>query len=519
MNAHARLPSVLLLVVLVACAEPATMTAPPTTPPPADEPAPAVSGRDIPALQAALASGELDAAAVVAAVADDVEARDAAYRAVLRMNSAAMAAALALDASAATGARRGALHGIPVMLKDNLETEDMPTTAGALALAGNETGRDAPLVARLRAAGAVIVAKTNLSEWANFRSERSSSGWSGMGGQTRNAVAPTRSPCGSSSGSAVAVALGYVPLAVGTETNGSIVCPAAVNGIVGFKPTVGAIPGAGIVPIAHTQDTAGPMARTVHDAAVGFAVMADLPVDGTLVDVDGGDLAGMRIGVVRSAMGYHEGVDALFEAALARMEAAGAVLVDDLQLKTHDGFGDDSYEVLLHEFRNDLAAWFDGLPNRPVVDSLEAVVAWNREHMDSSMPYFRQEILEKSLARGPLTDAAYVDALARIRRTTRDEGLDRLLAEHALDAVIAPTEGPAWSIDLVNGDNFLGGFSTFAAVAGYPHVTLPMGTLHGLPIGLSFVGGAGDDVAILALARGFERLDARPAMGVALDGN
>jgi amidase len=471
---------------------------------------------DVPALLALQADGEASAADLVRRVVADVGARDEAYRAVLALVPTAGDAAAALDAARVAGEVPGPLHGVPVMVKDNLETADAPTTAGALALAGNETGRDAPVVARLREAGAVIVAKTNLSEWANFRSERSSSGWSGVGGQTRNAVDPTRTPCGSSSGSGVAVALGYVPLAIGTETNGSIVCPSSINGIVGFKPTHGHVPGEGIVPIAHTQDTAGPMARSVADAALGYAVIADRAPEPLLAEVSSGSLAGMRLGVVRSAMGYHEGVDELFDLTLGTLEAAGAVIVDDLSLETPEGFGDDSYEVLLHEFRADLADWFASLPNPPEVDSLEGVIAFNREHADASMPYFRQEILVKASERGPLTDPAYVEAHERIQRVTGPEGIEALMAEHRLDALIAATEGPAWSIDLVNGDHFLGGFSTFAAVSGAPHLTLPMGTLHGLPIGLSFVARRDEDATVLALGHAFEALGERHAIGVPL---
>ena len=475
-----------------------------------------VSGLTVAALRALQESGDATALDIVDAVSRDVAARDDLYRAVLAMNEAAGAAATTLDARRADGNLAGLLHGVPVMVKDNMETADMPTTAGSLALADLRTGRDAPVVSRLRDAGAVLVGKTNLSEWANFRSERSSSGWSGVGGQTRNAVDPSRTPCGSSSGSGVAVALGYVPLAIGTETNGSIVCPAAINGIVGFKPTIGAVPQDGIVPIAHTQDTAGPMARTVADAALGYAVISATPGASTVEQVLEGSLVGMRLGIARSALGYHEGVDALFEQALIDLEAAGAILVDDIQLEMHDGFGKDSYDVLLYEFRTDLDAWFDSLDADAPVAGLDALIEFNRAEADTSMPYFRQEIFEKAAAMGPLTDEAYRDALARIRETTRDDGVERAFQAHNLDALIAPTEGPAWSIDLVNGDHFLGGFSTFAAVGGYPHATVPMGTLHGLPVGMSFVGLRNADIRVLALAHAFEAAGIRHDVGAPL---
>jgi len=509
------LPLAALLLAACDAESPAEPAAPEATP---IEEAPMldVSGLTVPALRALQTSGEATALDIVDAVSRDVAARDDVYRAVLAMNEAAGGAATNLDARRADGDVAGLLHGVPVMVKDNLETADMPTTAGSLALADLRTGRDAPVVSRLRDAGAVLVGKTNLSEWANFRSERSSSGWSGVGGQTRNAVDPSRTPCGSSSGSGVAVALGYVPLAIGTETNGSIVCPASINGIVGFKPTIGAVPQDGIVPIAHTQDTAGPMARTVADAALGYAVISATPAASTVEQVLEGSLVGMRLGVARSAMGYHEGVDALFEQVLADLEAAGAILVDDVQLETHDGFGKDSYDVLLYEFRTDLDAWFDSLDTDAPVAGLDALIEFNRAEADTSMPYFQQEIFEKAAAMGPLTDEAYQGALARIRETTRDNGVERAFQTHNLDAMIAPTEGPAWSIDLVNGDHFLGGFSTFAAVGGYPHVTLPMGTLHGLPVGMSFVGLRDADIRVLALAHAFEAAGIRHEVGAPL---
>jgi len=511
------LPILLAPLLFTACSE--GLDPKPDAAAPSAAPAEAaldVAGLDVPSLLALQTGGEASALDIVDAVTRDVAARDAGYRAVITMNEAAGSAASALDARRAEGEIVGPLHGVPVMVKDNLETLDMATTAGSLALVGNRTGRDAPVVARLREAGAVIVGKTNLSEWANFRSERSSSGWSGVGGQTRNAVDPSRTPCGSSSGSGVAVALGYVPLAIGTETNGSVICPSAVNGIVGFKPTIGAVPQDGIVPIAHTQDTAGPMAATVADAALGFAVIAEMPAESVVAQVREGSLVGMRLGVVRSATGYHEGVDELFEAVLADLADAGAILVDDLALETHEGFGADSYDVLLYEFRTDLDAWFASLDTPAPVVGLDALIEFNREHAERSMPFFRQEIFEAAAAKGPLTDAAYREALGRIRRTTREEGVDRLLSEHRLDALIAPSYGPAWTIDLVNGDHFGGGFSTFAAVGGYPHLTVPMGTLHGLPIGLSFVGARDGDVPVLALGHAFEATGIRHAVGAPL---
>ncbi|MCC5885640.1 MAG: amidase [Gammaproteobacteria bacterium] len=450
----------------------------------------------------------------VALALQRIDEQDRHYRAVLHLNP--RAERIAADLDAVPAAQRGALHGIPVLVKDNVETADMPTTAGAHALAGLHTGRDAGVVQRLREAGAIILGKTNLSEWANFRSERASSGWSGLGGQTRNAVDASRSPCGSSSGSAVAVALGYVPLAIGTETNGSVICPAAINGVVGFKPTVGALPGDGIIPIAHTQDTAGPMTLTVADAALAHAVMAGIDPETVLTAVRAGDATGLRIGILRGASGYHEGVDALFDIAIAELRRTGAALVDDLAFRRYEGFGGDSYAVLLHEFRHDLNAWFATLPEAGRVTSLEELIAFNRAHAEQAMPYFGQEIFIKADATAGLDSDTYREALARIRAATREEGIDAMLAEHDLDFLIAPSTGPAWSIDLVNGDHYLGGFSTYPAVAGYPHLTVPMGTVHGLPIGLSITSRRDADVAVLALGHAFEQLDSRPNIGAAL---
>ncbi len=451
---------------------------------------------------------------VIADALARIEAADQVYRAVLHVNPTAER--LASERDRLEPAQRGPLHGIPVLIKDNIETRDMPTTAGAHALADLRTARDATVVARLRDAGAVMLGKANLSEWANFRSERSSSGWSGLGGQTRNAVDHSRNPCGSSSGSAVAVALGYVPLAIGTETNGSIICPAAINGIVGFKPSVGALPGDGIIPIAHTQDTAGPMAGTVADAALGFAVMAGLDPEALLEAVRDGELRGRRIGILRGASGYHEGVDALFDAAIAALGRAGAELVDDLAFERYEGFSNDTFKVLLHEFRHDLNAWLAGLPEPAAVADLDELIAFNEARVEETMPYFRQEIFLKAAATSGLDAPEYREALARIRTATRSNGIDRLLGEYGLDAIIAPSVGPAWPIDLVNGDHYLGGFGTFPAVAGYPHLTVPMGTLHGLPVGLSFAAGSDSDIEVLALGHAFERLATRPAIGVPL---
>ncbi len=477
-------------------------------------------------LQAMMADGTLTSENLTLACLDRVARLDGRLRAVIALNPGALGEARTRDAERTGGHLRGPLHGIPVLLKDNIEARGpLPTTAGSLALANNVTGRDAALVARLRDAGMVILGKTNLSEWANFRSERSASGWSGVGGQTRNPYDESRSPCGSSSGSGVAVAASLAPLAVGTETNGSVVCPASVNGIVGIKPTVGLVSRFGIVPISHSQDTAGPMARTVTDAALLLQAMigndpAD-PVTELAASAADWDLAaglrsdalyGARIGVLRSEAGFHGEVDRLFERAIADLAAAGATIVDDLELALDrpEGLDDAEYDVLLYEFKHDLDAYLAGLPNgeRLPARTLAELIEFNRTHASAEMPWFEQEVFEKAQAKGPLTDDTYRRALTLTRDGSR-HAIDALLAAHRLDALIAPADAPAWSIDLVNGDHFLGGSSSFPARAGYPNVTLPMGAVHGLPVGLSFFGTALSEPRLINLAYAYEQATRR----------
>ena len=446
--------------------------------------------------------------------------------AVIEANPDAVADAGRLDAERKAGRVRGPLHGIPVLLKDNVDTGDrMQTTAGSLGLAVGPAPRDAFLAERLRAAGAVILGKTNLSEWANFRSTRSSSGWSGRGGQTRNPYALDRTPCGSSSGSGVAVAANYCALAVGTETDGSIVCPSATNGVVGIKPTVGLVSRAGVVPISHSQDTAGPMARTVRDAAVLLGVLASGGADPRdaataaaqphvapdyTVGLEPGALRGARIGVLRSSFGFHADVDRVMDDALRALREAGAVLVDPVRIETLGKFDAGENDVLQYEFKADLnrylAERFRAAPaGAPVPRTLADLIAFNRAHADRELQWFGQELFEQSEARGPLTDPAYRKAVADNRRLAGAEGIDATMAANRLDAMVAPTNGPAWTIDLVTGDHFGGGYASPSAVAGYPHLTVPAGFVHGLPVGLSFFAGAWSEQRLIRYAYAFEQ--------------
>jgi amidase len=443
-------------------------------------------------------------------------------RSVLEVNPDAAAIAKALDDERRTAGPRGPLHGIPVLLKDNIDTGDrMTTTAGSLALEGHRAPRDAFLVARLRAAGAVVLGKTNLSEWANARSTRSSSGWSSRGGQTRNPYALDRNPCGSSSGSGVAVAADLAAAAVGTETDGSIVCPASVNGVVGVKPTLGLVSRTGLIPVAASQDTAGPMARTVEDAAILLAAMAGAdPEDPATREADAhahdvrasfreDALRGARLGVVRSCAGRHEGADAVFERALATLRDLGAEVVDGVDLGGIAAVHEHEMRVLRVELKAGLDAYLRARPEAPV-RSLADVIAFNERHADRVMPYFRQEFLEMAQAEAGLDDPAYLEALAACRRIARDEGIDRALREHRLDALVAPTGTPAWVTDPIDGDRLLGLCASPAAVAGYPHVTVPAGFVHGLPVGLSLFAGAYQEGTLLAYAHAFEQAaDAR----------
>jgi amidase len=452
-----------------------------------------------------------------------------ALRAVIETNPDAVDIADALDRERRAQGPRGPLHGVPILLKDNIDTGDrLTTTAGSLALSGWTPNEDSGVAARLRAAGAVLLGKANLSEWANFRSTRSSSGWSGRGGQCRNPYVLDRNPCGSSSGSGVAVSANLTAVAIGTETDGSIVCPSSANGIVGIKPTVGLVSRVGVIPISHTQDTAGPMARTVRDAAIVLGVLAGLDsrdsatrdseirglTDYTLFLKEDG-LRGMRIGVARRFLGFHEAVDAVVETAVAAMRAAGAVIIDPVDLRPRrrpavggavTSMGAAETEVLLYEFKAGLNDYLAARGAEVDVRSLADLIAFNERNAVEEMPYFAQERLLAAEAKGPLSDPIYLSALSVARRLSRAEGIDWTMDEHQLDAIIGPTGGAAWVTDLVNGDHFGGSSSAYPAVAGYPNITVPAGAVHGLPVGLSFFGRAWSEPTLLRIAYGFEQI-------------
>jgi amidase len=474
-------------------------------------------------LGAAMASGRVTARQLVDLYLARIEALDRrgpTLRQVLETNPEAAAIADRLDLERKQKRVRGPLHGIPILLKDNIDTADrMTTTAGSLALAGSRPPRDAFLVERLRAAGAILLGKTNMSEWANFRSLKSSSGWSGRGGQGRNPYALDRSPCGSSSGTGAAIAASFAAVGVGTETDGSIVCPASANALVGIKPTLGLVSRAGIIPIAHSQDTAGPMARTVTDAAVLLGALAgpDPRDPATAASrgrshpdyttfLDSGALAGARIGVARKRFfGYSESADRLAEQAIAALKKAGAVIVDPADIPHAGTYDEAELEVLLYEFKADLNGYLATLGPAAPVKSLQEIIAFNLKNADRELAFFGQELFLRAQEKGPLTDPAYRRALGRGQRLARSQGIDRVMRQHRLDALIAPTIAPPWTIDLVNGDHVLGASSTPAAVAGYPSISVPMGFVRGLPVGLSFIGGAWSEPRLIALAFAFEQ--------------
>jgi amidase len=477
--------------------------------------------RGIAELQAQMKAGALSAAALTQFYLKRIDAIDRhgpMLRSVIEINPDAMAIAASLDRERRQKGPRGPLHGIPVLIKDNIATRDrMQTTAGSLALVGAKAPRDAFLVTRMREAGAVILGKTNLSEWANIRSSHSTSGWSARGGLTRNPYALERNTSGSSSGSAVSIAAGLAAVAIGTETDGSIVSPSSMAGLVGFKPTLGLVSRDGIVPIAHSQDTAGPMARSVADAAAVLQVIAGadqrdkatLESQRAAVDylaaLDRQGLKGARLGLARNPFVTHANVLALADEAVKRLKALGATVID-VEIPNTDKYGETELEVLLHELKADLNAYLAEFAPGAPVKSLADIIAFNEKHRDREMPYFGQEFFLQAQEKGGLDSPAYLAALENNRRYSRAEGIDKVMDEHRLDALIAPTSGPAWMTDLVNGDRDTGGFSSPAAVAGYPHVTVPSGMVNGvLPVGLSFVGRPYSEAVLLRFAYAFEQ--------------
>ena len=473
-------------------------------------------------LQAAIKSGQETAVSLAKKYLqriEDLDRRGPMLKSVIELNPDAVAIARTLDKERKSKGPRGPMHGIPVLLKDNIDTHDrMMTTAGSLALLGSIAPQDSFVAQKLREAGAVILGKTNLSEWANFRGERSSSGWSGRGGQTNNPYALDRNPSGSSSGSAVAVAASLCAAAIGTETDGSIISPSTLCGLVGLKPTVGLIGRSGIIPISHTQDTAGPMTRTVADAAILLGALTGVdPRDSVtessrgksqrdytqFLDPDG--LRGARIGVARRYFRSGALSEKLLEAALDEMKRRGAILVDPSDDPPLGRFGDSEHEIMLYEFKTGLNAYLASLGPKAPVRSLKEVIEFNERNKERELPYFGQEHFLKAQEKGPLTEKAYIDALEQCRRMSRAEGIDALMDKHHLDAIVAPSGGPAGKTDLVYGDRGVGGSSSAAAVAGYPNITVPAGHVFGLPVGISFFGRAYSEPMLLKLAFAFEQ--------------
>lgn len=450
---------------------------------------------------------------------DEIDKSGPAINSVIEVNPDALSIADSLDRERTEKGARGPLHGIPILIKDNIDTADrMMTTAGSLALVGSRPAQDAFVAKKLRESGAVILGKTNLSEWANFRSSHSTSGWSARGGQTKTPYAMDRNPCGSSSGSGAAAAANLCAAAIGTETDGSVVCPSSANSLVGIKPTVGLVSRSGIIPIAHSQDTAGPMARTVEDAAILL---------GALTGIDSRDLAtrasqkrsfsdytqfldksglrGARLGVARKYFGFNDRVDKLMNDQIGKLKELGAVIIDPADIPTSGKFDASELEVLLYEFKADLNTYLARLGSSAPVHSLKEVIQFNEKNREKEMPYFGQDLFVKAEAKGPLTEKKYLQALRRNHLLSRTQGIDFIIARHRLDALIAPTGGPAWPTDWINGDHFTGGYSSASAVAGYPHITVPAGYIFGLPVGISFFGAAWNEPKLIKYAYAFEQ--------------
>ena len=470
-------------------------------------------------LQEMMTNGSLTAQEIVQFYLDRIQQIDQDgphLNSVLAVNPEALAIAEALDAERQESGPRGPLHGIPILLKDNIESVDpLPTTAGSLALAQNFARQDSFVAERLRTAGAIILGKTNLSEWANFRSDMSSSGWSGVGGQTKNPYVLDRNPCGSSSGSGAAVSANLCMIAIGTETNGSIVCPANANGVVGIKPTVGLISRTGIIPISYTQDTPGPMARTVTDAAICLGALVGVDAKDPKTKLSAGisftdytqflkkdGLKGKRIGLFTQPLGQHRKVDSLMVQAVELLKMQGAEVVE-LETISEANVGAASFEVLLYEFKDGLNRYFEGLGDSAPIHNLEALIAFNK--VDSVESMFDQELLIKAQAKGNLDTPEYLEALEKMLTASQKDGLDRVMTEYRLDAIVSPSGAPAWKTDWVDGDHFILGSSSPAARAGYPNISVPMGFVDGLPVGLSFFGRAWSEPVLLEIAFAYEQ--------------
>ena len=472
-------------------------------------------------LQEGMKSGKFTAHSIAQKYLDrinEIDKQGPAVNSVIELNPDALSIADSLDDERKSKGPRGSLHGIPILIKDNIGTADrMMTTAGSLALSGFTPTKDSGVARRLREAGAVILGKTNLSEWANFRSNNSSSGWSGRGGQTHNPYAIDRNPCGSSSGSGAAASANLAAITIGTETDGSIVCPSSANGIVGIKPTVGLVSRAGIIPISHSQDTAGPICRTVADAATLLSAIAAVDMDDAATKLPGrkaypdytsfldkGGLRGARIGVVRKLFFMHDKLDPVMKAALDAMKHEGAILIDPVAIETLGKFDASENVVLQYEFKADMRAYLRQFPNAPV-HSLKDIIEFNEQNHDKELLYFGQEVMIESEKRGPLTDKTYIDALAKNHLLARQQGIDAVMDKYKLDALVAPTGGPAWVTDLVNGDHDTGSSSSPAAVAGYPNINVPAGFVFGLPVGISFFGRAWSESILIKIAYAFEQ--------------
>jgi amidase len=473
-------------------------------------------------LQEGMTSGRFTAHSITEKYLARIEAIDKhgpAINSVIEVNPDALEIAKGLDKERKQKHLRGPLHGIPILIKDNIDTSDrMMTTAGSLAMVGSKPLKDSTVAQKLREAGAVILGKTNLSEWANIRSNQSTSGWSGRGGQTNNPYVLDRNPCGSSSGSGAGVSANLCAIAIGTETDGSIVCPASANGVVGLKPTVGLWSRTGIIPISHSQDTAGPICRTVRDAAILLGALTGVDDEDSATSESRGKsyadytqflvadgLRGARIGVVRATFGFNAAVDALMASALDLLKAQGAVLVDPADIETRGKFDETESTVFMYELKADLNAYLARLGPRAPVHTLQEIIEFNEKHREQEMPYFGQELFLKSQSKGPLTSQEYLDALKKNRQFARTEGIDAVMDKQKLDALVAPTGGPAWLTDLVAGDHFGGGSSSFAAVAGYPNINVPAGEVFGLPAGISFFGRAWSEPVLIRIAYSYEQ--------------